>query len=111
MANDFSTDPRCKALWKLDGDLTDGHGGNHLTGYGSPAIAFDDVDQQEGSHCGDFEKDNGNYAGIPDAVLDPGFPLKNGDANNSKTTGNPLISLTGKRLGTHKSNYQDNLLA
>jgi len=31
--------------------------------------------------------------------------------NYSKTTGNPLISLTGKRLGTHKSNYQDNLLA
>ncbi|RJR31103.1 MAG: hypothetical protein C4576_32215 [Desulfobacteraceae bacterium] len=45
------------------------------------------------------------------SVLEFRTPWDSERSIDSKTTGNPLISLTGKRLGTHKSNYQDNLLA
>ena len=31
MANDFSTDPRVKALYQFENNLNDGKGGNHLT--------------------------------------------------------------------------------
>jgi len=78
MANDFSTDSRCKALWRFENNLQDSKGGNDLTGAGSPAITYV-TDCQEGSHAADFENANGNYAYRADADLDPGFPLKSGD--------------------------------
>jgi hypothetical protein len=78
MANDFSTDPRCQALWRFENDLTDSQGGNHLTDVNP--VAFTAADKKEGSYAADFEKDNSEYAYRPDANLDAGFPFKNGDA-------------------------------
>ncbi len=80
MANDFSLDPRCKALWRFEpGALTaDSQGTNTLLQDGSPAA--DTVDYKEGSACVDLEKDSTQGFYIPDAGLDAGFPLKNGDS-------------------------------
>jgi len=77
MANDFSTDNRCKALWRFENNLDDGKGGNHLTGSGS--VAFSSADKKEGSYSADFEQTESDYAYRPDANLDVGFPLKSGD--------------------------------
>ena len=77
MANDFSTDSRCKALWRFENNLDDGKGGNHLTGSGS--VAYSSADKREGSYSADFEQAESDYAYRSDANLDPGFPLKSGD--------------------------------
>lgn len=80
MANDFSLDPRCKALWRFEtGALTaDSKGTNTLSQDGSPVA--DTVDYREGSACVDLEKDSSQGFYIPDAGLNPGFPLKSGDS-------------------------------
>jgi hypothetical protein len=80
MANDFSTDTSCKALWRFENGalLADSIGGNTLTASASSPVA-DTVDFLEGAACADFEYDNSQYFYIADASLDAGFPLKNGD--------------------------------
>ena len=78
MANDFSTDPRVKALYQFENNLNDGKGGNHLTGSGS--VAYTATDKKEGSYAADMEQAESDYAYRTDADLDAGFPLKSGDA-------------------------------
>jgi hypothetical protein len=80
MANDFSTDPSCKALWRFEpGALAaDSRGNNTLTLVNNPISST--LDFREGSGCVDLEFDNGQYFRIADAALDLGFPLKSGDA-------------------------------
>ena len=85
MANDFSTDPRCKALWRFEsGALTaDSKGANTLTAHNAPAE--DTVDYREGACCVDLETDASQYFSIADGSLDAGFPLKSGDATKKFT--------------------------
>lgn len=81
MANDFSSDPNCVALWKLDANVQDSKGGNHLTAVNSPS--YDSSDKKEGSYCIDLEKDSSQYAYITDANLASGFPAKSGTSEQS----------------------------
>ena len=80
MANDFSGDPNCKALWRLeDGALTtDSKGTNTLTNVNVEAYT---VGYKEGAGCGDFSDASGDYMYRADAGLDSGFPGKNGESN------------------------------
>jgi len=77
MANDFSNDPRVKALYRFENNLNDSKGGNHLTNHNS--VSFTSADKKEGSYAADFEKDNAQWGSRPDSQLDAGFPLKSGD--------------------------------
>jgi len=81
MANNFSGDPNCVALWKLDNNANDSQGGNDLTEVGSPS--YDSGDYKEGSYCIDLERDSTQYGTIADADLDSGFPNKNGTSEQS----------------------------
>ena len=78
MANDFSGDSNCVALWRFeDGALTvDSIGTNTLTAVGVPTA--DTSIYKEGGASVNY---NSTYHGIFDADLDTGFPLKNGDTN------------------------------
>jgi hypothetical protein len=80
MANDFTSDPSCKALWRFESGalIADSQGGNTLTAVGDPGDSTGDY--REGSACADLEFDLGQYFKIADAALDAGFPLKSGDA-------------------------------
>lgn len=81
MANDFSGDSNCKALWRFENGAltTDSQGGNTLTPVNSPVADLGDF--QEGLASVDLELSEEDYFYIDDADLDAGFPLKNGDAN------------------------------
>jgi hypothetical protein len=81
MANDFSGDPNCVALWKFDNNALDSKGGNDLTPVNSPA--YDSGDKKEGTHCIDLEDSSNQYCTIADAALDAGFPGKNGTSEQS----------------------------
>jgi hypothetical protein len=85
MANDFSSDPRCKAFWRFEsGALTaDSKGANTLTAHHAPSE--DTADYREGACCVDLEKDSSQYLAIADASLDAGYPLKSGDATKKFT--------------------------
>ena len=80
MANDFSNDPNCMALFRFEsGALTvDSQGTNTLTNNGG--VAADPINYMEGAAAAAF---NGaaKYFSITDANLDTDFPLKNGDTN------------------------------
>ena len=80
MGNNFSTDPSCKALWRFEPTAlaADSRGNNTLTPVNNPVSGT--LDFRAGSGCVDLEFDNGQYFKIADAALDPGFPLKSGDA-------------------------------
>ena len=80
MANDFCSDPNCKALWRFEnGALTvDDIGTNTLTSHGTPTAEL--VLFKEGAASVELQKIGGDYYDIADAGLDAGFPLKNGDA-------------------------------
>ena len=80
MANNFSDDSNCKALWKFENGAlgTDSKGTNTLTVSGVDA---DTSDYKEGSCSAEFVRINSDYAYITDANLDAGYPLKNGDSN------------------------------
>ena len=77
MANDFSLDPRVKALYQFENNLNDGKGGNHLTGSGS--VSYNTADKKEGGYAADQEQAESDYAFRADVDLDAGFPLKSGD--------------------------------
>ncbi|HUX17078.1 MAG TPA: LamG domain-containing protein [Phycisphaerae bacterium] len=79
MANDFSSDANCKALWRFEnGALTaDSKSTNTLTATASPPTA-DTVNYKEGSAASDFEAGSDQWFSIVDASLAAGFPLKNG---------------------------------
>ena len=89
MANDFSKDPSCRALWQFEPEnlLVDSIGENDLTNdfgeYG--------VDCTSATGAGQYMEGDGSikaieddlgyrgYVGIDDADLDTGFPFKDGD--------------------------------
>ncbi len=79
MANDFTGDSNCVALWRFeDGALTtDTIGTNTLTNNGG--VVSNQVDFKEGAASADFEAGSTQYMSITDANLDANFPLKNGD--------------------------------
>ena len=79
MANDFSGDANCVALWNMDNGAltTDSKGGNTLTNRNTVTQS---VDVKQGDRSGEFEQANDESLSIVDANLDAGFPLKNGDA-------------------------------
>ena len=80
MANDFSGDANCVALWKVDNGAltTDSKGGNTLTD--NNTIGTDTVDFKEGDASAEFANANECFS-ITDANLDAGFPFKDGDTN------------------------------
>jgi len=84
MANDFSTDPHCIALWSFEDDsagpIYDSQGLNHLTNSG---VSSDTSDFKEGFASGLFVAASDDYMVIADANLDSGFPCKNGESNKS----------------------------
>jgi hypothetical protein len=81
MANDFSGDSNCIALFKFDNDVLDSKGGNNLTAVNSPS--FDSSDKKEGTYCIDLEEGSSQYCKIVDADLDAGFPGKSGTGEQS----------------------------
>ena len=80
MANNFSNDSSCKALYRFESGAlaTDSKGGNTLTETASPAV--ETTTHKEGSHAADFTVASAQALYIADASLDAGFPLKSGDA-------------------------------
>ena len=86
MANNFSSDSRCKALWRFESSAltADSKGGNTLTPSARSPTA-DAGDYREGAACSDFEADSSQYFRIADANLDAGYPLKSGDATKKFT--------------------------
>ena len=116
MANDFSGDSRCKALWRFEsGALTiDSKGANTLTAVNAPAANGSDF--KEGAASAALVYASHQYFSIPDASLDADFPLKNGDAVQkatfcffvkpasfaSNTTPQTLIGHPGYSPGTYK---------
>ena len=82
MANDFSGDANCKALWRLEsGALTaDSKGGNTLSNSG---VAEDTVNFKEGACSGYFYRAEVDRMLIADANLDAGFPLRSDAADTT----------------------------
>jgi len=80
MANDFTTDPSVKALWRFESGAlaTDSIGGNTLTLYNSPVA--DTSKFKEGAASLKLVHSSSQCAYIPDASLPSGFPLKSGDS-------------------------------
>jgi hypothetical protein len=80
MANDFSGDANCVALYRFESGAltTDSKGTNTLTNVN--AVAEYAVAPLEGACSADFELDSVQYFTIADASLNAGFPFKNGDA-------------------------------
>jgi hypothetical protein len=81
MANNFSGDANCVALWKFDNDATDSKGENDLTPVNSPT--YDSGDKKEGTHSADLEESSTQYFTIDDGDLDAGFPGKSGTSEQS----------------------------
>ncbi len=81
MANDFSGDENCVALWSVENGAltTDSIGSNTLTD--NNTVQSETSDYKEGSGCADFEYANSEYFNITDSNLDSDFPLKSGDTN------------------------------
>ena len=79
MANVFTGDPNCCALWRMESGAltTDSIGGNTLT---NSSVGEDTVNYKEGSCASDYNSTSDRLY-ITDANLDSGFPLKNGDTN------------------------------
>jgi hypothetical protein len=82
MANDFSADTHCKALWKLDNGalVADSIGTNTLTNSG---VASETTLVKEGDGSGSFVASESDSLTITDAALDSGFPLKSGETNTN----------------------------
>lgn len=79
MANDFSDDSNCKALWRFeDGALTADSKGSNTLSIGNTPTADTSI-YKEGSASVEIEELD--YFSINDADLDAGFPLKSGDTN------------------------------
>jgi hypothetical protein len=81
MANDFSGDSNCVALFKFDNNANDSKGGNDLTAVNSPS--YDSSDKKEGTHSASLTDSGNQYFTIADGELDAGFPGKNGTSEQS----------------------------
>lgn len=83
MANDFSGDENCVALWKFEsGALTaDSKGTNTLLNYPGGSPTENTSDYKEGSCAANTTSagESSKCFYIPDANLSAGFPLKSGD--------------------------------
>jgi hypothetical protein len=79
VANDFSGDANCVALYRMENGAltTDSKGSNTLTDVNS--VTSDTTNYKEGSGSAEFTKANNEYMYRTDTNLDTGFPLKNGD--------------------------------
>lgn len=83
MANDFSSDSDCKAVWNFESGAPfaeDSKGGNDFTNYG---MDEDTTDYKQGSCSARAVRANTDQMEILDADLDSGFPLKSGETNKS----------------------------
>lgn len=80
MANDFTTDANCVALWRFESGAltTDDIGTNTLTNNGA---AEDTTNYMEGACCADLNSGDNDYLAVADADLDAGFPFKSGDVS------------------------------
>ena len=96
MANAFSLDPNCKALWNWETGslLLDSIGNNDWTNFpGSNPVETDTINFKQGVSSGFFDKQNtsGSYNPARPLILDPdldsGFPLKNGESNKTFSFG------------------------
>lgn len=84
MANDFSGDANCVALYRFESGAltTDSKGTNTLTSNGTPVS--DTTNYKEGSGSVDFEaSDTGDYFSRADADLSSDFPFKSGTSNTT----------------------------
>lgn len=83
MANNFSGDTNCVALWRFESGAltTDSKGTNTLTDVNTVAESTGAGGFKEGACAADLELGNRECFTITDAALDAGFPLKSGDAN------------------------------
>lgn len=81
MANDFSADSNCVALYNFESGAltTDSKGTNTLTDVNTVATS---ATCKQGSASADFEASNGEYLYRTDANLSAGFPWKSGSSNN-----------------------------
>jgi len=85
MANNFSGDSSCKALWRFESGAltTDSRGnGNTLVADGTPA---ESLDAMEGTGSVSLVRTDSDGYHITDANLSSGFPLKNGDTTKKIT--------------------------
>jgi hypothetical protein len=82
MANDFSTDSNCVALYRLENGAptVDSKGSNTLTIDNAPVAK--PTDYKEGSCSYDFENGSDQQMFRTDANLSSGFPFKYGESNN-----------------------------
>jgi hypothetical protein len=83
MANDFTGDANCKALWRFENNALDSVGGNDWQADGG-SPQWDAVTFKEGAYSVDMlGKTDGDSYLLSDAGgdLDAGYPFKNGDAN------------------------------
>lgn len=81
MANDFSTDGHCVAVWRFEaapGIDQDSKGSNHFT---MVDVTAEGTIVKEGSQSVEFQKDTASIATIADADLDAGFPFRFLDAS------------------------------
>lgn len=83
MANNFASDPNCKAVWNFNNGAApneDSVSTNDLSnGAAYPTRTVSGP--LEGEASMDFEASNSEYLYCNDADLSSGFPLKNGDSN------------------------------
>jgi hypothetical protein len=81
MANDFSGDTACVALWRFENGAltTDSKSTNTLTDQGT--VQTDTTNYKEGAASAKFEINNAECFWISDANLSAGFPFKSGDTN------------------------------
>jgi hypothetical protein len=86
VANDFSLETHCKALWRLENGAltTDSKSTNTLSASGSPPTA-DTVNFEEGAASAVYVRATPTYHYKSDAGLASGFPCKNGESNLSFT--------------------------
>ncbi len=82
MANDFSGDPNCVALWRFEdspGFTVDSQGSNDLTNDGADE---ENTYYKEGSQSAKFVNSNNDSMTIADADQDAGFPWRYADGGS-----------------------------
>lgn len=81
MANIFTNDSNCKALWRFENGAltTDSKGTNTLTN--NNTVVADTVNFKEGAASANLESSSSQYFSITNANLNAGFPLKSNDTN------------------------------
>ncbi len=81
MANNFSGDANCCAVWRFESGALTSDSKSTNTLVNNNTVAEDTVNYKEGACSADFESGSSQYFSLADASLSAGFPLKNGDTN------------------------------